>query len=784
VTEPKAGRGALALAELDSIAETLEERFKTAKTVLSFREYLELFAEDPKRHGRDAATYVRDMFDHYGTEVVDKPWGKLIRYRLFDLPWEDRGDVRDMPLVGHEELQGEIYRSLSNFVNEGRANRLVLMHGPNGSAKSTTAACILRALEHYSMLDVGALYRLHWVFPSRKTTRGSIGFGDSQVERASAGGWEDSYAHLPDESIDARLQVEIRDHPLFLLPIAERRQLLQKLYGNETPPAWLLAGQLSYKNQQVLEALMMSEHGNLRKALRHVQIERWTISRRYRQGAITLGPELSVDAGERQITADRSLSALPTALQATTLFEAHGEIIDAAGGVLEFSDLLKRPMEAFRYLQLTLETGEVSLPHQNVQTNVVMIGSANEVHLGAFREHPEFPSFRGRFELVPVPYLRSWVDERHIYDVQIAPYSRKHVAPHATTVAAEFAVMTRLSKPSPDRYPAELAKIVKELTVEQKMDLYGTGKVPESLDGDGRKVLKSGLASVFRENDASVDYEGRDGASPRTMRTVLLDAAQHPEYNCLSPFAVLAELDEVCKQTSEYEWLRVKAQAGGYHDTKEMRLIIRRRLLDRIEEEVRAASGLVDEVRYKELFDRYILQVSLWVKGETTRNPLTGEYEKADERMMREVEGLLGVSQKNEEHRRGLISFIAAWAIDHPGQRAVNETVFPDLLKKLKEAVFAERRKPIALLVRDLVRILRERKEAREKAAREAEGTSTAADKRHDDRAATGTGDLGEARRREATAMLERLFKMGYDEDSALDAASAVLRARFHELVV
>jgi len=359
------------------------------------------------------------------------------------------------------------------------------------------------------------------------------------------------------------------------------------------------------------------------------------------------------------------------------------------------------------------------------------------------------------------------------------------VAPHATTVAAEFAVMTRLSKPSPDRYPAELAKIVKELTVEQKMDLYGTGKVPESLDGDARKVLKSGLAAVFRENDASVDYEGRDGASPRTMRTVLLDAAQNSEYSCLSPFAVLAELDEVCKQTSEYEWLRVKAQAGGYHDTKEMRLVVRRRLLDRIEEEVRAASGLVDEVRYKELFDRYVLQVSLWVKGETTRNPLTGEYEKADERMMREVEGLLGVTQKNEEHRRGLISFIAAWAIDHPGERAVNETVFPDLLRKLKEAVFAERRKPIALLVRDLVRILRERREAREKAVREADQLAAGlAPKAAVEKLATGTGDLGEARRREATAMLERLFKMGYDEDSALDAASAVLRARFHELVV
>lgn len=767
---PPGGRGATAIAELDNIAQALEERFKTSKTVLSFREYVELFAEDPRRHGRDAATYVRDMFDHYGTVTVDKPWGKLVRFRLFDLPWDQHDDTRDMPLVGQEEIQSEIYRSLSNFVNEGRANRLVLMHGPNGSAKSTTAACILRALEHYSTLQEGALYRLHWVFPSRKTTRGAIGFGESQTERSTgASSWEDSYAHLPDTAIDARLQVEIRDHPLFLLPIPERRDLLTKLYAaaGETPPAWLVSGQLSYKNQQVLEALLMSEAGNLKRALRHVQIERWTISRRYRQGAITLGPELSVDAGERQITADRSLAALPTALQATTLFEAHGEIIDAAGGVLEFSDLLKRPMEAFRYLQLTLETGEVSLPHQNVQTNVVMIGSANEIHLNAFREHPEFPSFRGRFELVPVPYLRSWVDEQHIYDVQIAPFTRKHVAPHATRVAAEFAVMTRLAKPSPDRYPGELAKIVKELSIEQKLDLYGLGRVPEALDSDAKKVLKSGLGAVYRENEASVDYEGRDGASPRTMRTVLLNAAQHPEYTCLSPFAVLAELDELCKQTSEYDWLRVKAQAGGYHDTKEMRAIVRRRLLDHIEEEMRAASGLVDETRYKELFDRYVTNVSVWVKDETIRNPHTGDYEKADERMMREVEGLLGVTQKNEEHRRSLISFIAAWAIDHPGQRAVNEVVFPDLLRKLQEAVFAERRKPIALLVRDLVRVLREKKEAKEK------GEERATDK-----------DLGEARRREANAVLERLKKMGYDEDSALDAASAVLRARFHELVV
>ncbi len=760
-----------ALEELSAIARGLKQGFELGKTVLSFKEYLELFAENPTRHGRDAASYVRDMFDFYGSTVVEKPWGRVTRFKLFDLPWEQGVDggaptQRDAPLIGQEEIQGALYRFLCNFVNEGRANKLVLMHGPNGSAKSTTAACVLRALEDYSRREEGALYRFHWVFPSRKTTRGAIGFGEAHASSKSES-WDESFAHLDDEEIDARLVMEIRDHPLFLLPVPERARLLARLFGAEAPPPYLLAGQLSHKSQQVFAALMLAENGSLARALRHVQIERWTISRKYRQGAITLGPELSVDAGERQITADRSLSALPTALQATTLFEAHGELIEAAGGVLEFSDLLKRPIDAFRYLQLTLETGEVALPHQNVQTNVVMLGSANEIHLAAFREHPEFPSFRGRFELVPAPYLKSALDERAIYDHQIAPYVGRHVAPHATTVAAEFAVMTRLAKPASDKHSAELGKVLKELTVEQKLDLYATGTVPESLDGDAKKVLRAGLGAIYRESESSVDYEGKEGASPRTMRTVLLNAAQHPDYECLSPFAVLAGLDELCKQTSDHDWLRAKPQAGGYHDTKEMRNVVRRRLLDRIEEEMRSATGLVDETRYRELFDRYVSHVSVWVKGETVRNAHTGEYEKADERMMREVETLLGVTAKHEEHRRSLISYIAAWAIDHPGERVLlYGNVFPDLVKRLREAVFADRKKPVALLVRDLTRILRSQR-----------------DPQVDDQNKE-LRDLGEGRRKEAAQMLERLRALGYQESSALDAASAVLRARFAELVV
>jgi predicted Ser/Thr protein kinase len=753
----------------------MERRFQEGRRVLSFQQYLELFANHPGRFARDAARYVRDMFDHFGTRTVHKPWGDLVRFRLFDQPWEGADgpaggnpyQQREFPLVGHEELQGEVYRSLCNFVQEGRANRLVLMHGPNGSAKSTVAGCILRALEHYSTLEEGALYRFHWVFPSRKTVRGAIGFGGEQRPgqpapiRASEG---ESYAHLDDDQIDSRLVIELRDHPLFLLPIPERRALIQRLYAaageKESPPDWLMSGKLSHKNQQVFEALLASYKGSLAETLRHVQVERYFISRRYRVGAVTIGPALSVDAGERQITADRSLASLPTALQATTLFEAHGELVEAAGGVLEFSDLLKRPIDAFRYLQLTLETGEVPLNQQTVQTNVVMIGSANEIHLAAFREHPEFPSFRGRFELVRAPYLMSYLDERQIYDTQIAPIAGRHVAPHATRVAAQFAVLTRMRQPEAKRYHDALAPIVSSLTAVEKMDLYATGNPPERLDPEAQKVLRAGIRQIHEETASTPDFEGRSGVSPREIRTVLLDAAQSPDHACLSPFAVLAELDELCKRTAEFDWLKEKQLAGGYHDHRLFREVVRSRLLDTIEDEVRAASGLVEEVRYTELFDRYITHVSTWVKGEKIRNAHTGAFENPDERMIREIEGLLGVKQKNDEYRKGLISTIAAWAIDHPGQKIVNSVVFPQQIKRLRETVFAERRKGVAIVVRDLVSLLR--------------------DKRQED---SGFKDLHEEARKNARSALERLKGMGYCEACALDAASAVLRARFAELV-
>src|SRR5688572_4622653 len=647
------------LEELGQIASRVQTEFAEERRVLSFHEYLELFADNPVRYSRDAASYARDMFDFYGSEESKRPWGSFTRFNLFQLPFLEQVDAQRDGLVGQEHVQTEIYRVLSNFVQEGRPNRLLLLHGPNGSSKSTVAACIMRALEHYSAQPEGALYRFHWVFPNQGKLKGSIGFGG---KRAPVVRTTDSYARLPDEDIDARLFIEVRDHPLFLIPQAERKGLVERLYAaldtSEPPPRWILKGSLSHKSKQVFDALLTSYDGSLEQVLRHVQVERYFISRRYRTGAVTLGPQLSVDAGERQITADRSLAALPSSLQAVTLFDAFGELVDSMGGLLEFSDLLKRPLDAFKYLQITAETGEVALRSQNVQVNCVLLASGNEVHLAAFREHPEFESFRGRLELVRVPYLRSWVDEQKIYDCQIAPQVRKHVAPHATQMAAMFASLTRMRRPNPDRYEKPLRALVSELTAIEKMDLFSTGTAPSRLDDEAAKLLRAAIPQLYTESDVYPIYEGSTGASPREMRSVLLDAAQSPHFASLSPLAVLDGLDELCERTSEYAWLQEERLPGGYHDHALFRETLRQRLLDAFEDEYRVASGLVDETRYKQMFDRYVTHVSFWVKSEKLRNPVTGQYEDPDERLMREVEALLGAPDRAEQLRHSLISAI------------------------------------------------------------------------------------------------------------------------------
>lgn len=689
---------------LSSLSSEMRDGFARNRRVMSFGEYIGLLHKDMAKQVRSAAQYLRDVFDYFGTTKVRRPRGETTRFNLFDCAWDGGKDC----LRGQEEVQTAIYRLISNFAREGRTNRMALLHGPNGSAKSTVVTCIQRAMEHYSQLDEGALYRFNWIFPNQHVSKGGIGFGGGSDGIVDA----ESYAYLDDELIEAKIRDELRDHPLLLVPRDRRRELIadrlgKELAGGLRPARYLLDGDLAHRNRQIFEALLSAYHGDVGRVLRHVQVERFFISRRYRQGVATVEPQMAVDVRTRQLSMDRSLASLPPALQSLSLFEMQGELVDANRGMLDFEDLLKRPFESWKYLLGVVENGTTSLDFGTLEVDTAFFATSNESYLAAFKEVPEFQSFKGRMELVRAPYLLDVRVEKQIYDEQVQQgiASGRHVAPHMAWVTALWAVLTRLRRPQLDKYSGRLSNLVARLGPMEKAMLY-SGEVGDAFSQEEQKELLAAVEDLARETDSDVNYEGRTGASPREMKLVLLNAAHSDKYLCASPFAVLDELAELVRATSVYEFLRQPPAPGGYHENGVFVDKVRAALLDRIADEVRISMGLVEERRYIEHFERYVTHVSYWVKHEKVPNPLTGADEDPDQDLMADVERLLGVRSSGmspADFRQEVIAKIGAWSLDNPGKRPDYEQIFPRPIADLREAFFSERKRQVTKINQDLL---------------------------------------------------------------------------------
>lgn len=743
---------------LDDLAGDVRQAYLDDHTILSFKEYFNLVLEHPERHLRSSAQYLVDMLHHFGQEEVDLPYGKFTRFKLFDQPFTQI----ERRVAGHEAVQEQLYRALANFAREGRVNKLILLHGPNGSAKSSMCRALMSGMEVYAREPAGAVYSYNWIFPSeRLSSSDRIGFGSSG-RRGNAG---DSYAYVAADNIDARVPCDMHDHPLFLIPQQHREKLLGQLLpepsadinSTEKPRTiiseYLRFGDLCYKCRRIYDALLASYDGDVQQVLNHVQVERIYLSKRYRRGIATIEPQLSVDAHIQQITADRSLAALPKALQHLSLFEPAGPLVDANRGLLEYSDLLKRPVESFKYLLATVETAHVSMDSFVLHLDMVYVASTNETYLDAFKEHPDFSSFKGRMELIKVPYLLRYQSEREIYLPQITQrVVGRHVAPHAVDVAALWAVLTRMRRSDASLYAKEITEVVASLTPLEKLRLYDTGEVPERLTTREAMELRHKIGALYLEALAYPNYEGRFGASAREVRTALLNAAHHEGYKCLHPLAVFDEVRTILASKSVYEFLKQEV-VGKYHDHKAFLAQTEELYLQWVDDEVREAMGLATEESYQDLFNRYVTHVSHWVKREKLRDP-TGKLRDPDEGFMGEIERvLISQGERKEDFRKAVIGTIGARALDNPDQAPDYSEIFKTYIHRLREDFYGRRRTILRKIIANFLKVTE------------------------------GEGDLLEPRDREqAEAMRAAMVgRFKYCEHCARDTVAYLLKRRYAE---
>jgi serine protein kinase len=665
--------------------------------ILAFDDYMSLFEKNPQKELRPTNIYLRDMFNYFGKN----PNGS---FKLFSREHADAP-----PVHGQIKTQTKIYQFFQNFMEEGFNNKFILLIGPNGSSKSSLIKKIMLSAEDYAATDEGSLFSFNWIFPIDQYVKGSLGLSGSSTDRNIH-----SYAFLEDKDISAIMNSELKDHPLLLIPIKTRQKLIEDAFKKdqhrleEVKKSYLYNGDLSQRNRLIFDALLKNYKGDYREVYKHIRVERMFINRRYSIGATTIEPQLHVDAHLQQITMDRRLASLPPSLQSLNLFSLSGEVVLANRGILEFSDLLKRPLDTFKYLLMTMESKTINLQGILTELDIFFIGSSNEIHFAAFKQHPDFNSFKGRFNFLKVPYLMNRLDEEKIYQEQIGKLKEQAIfEPHSLRALCLWAIMTRLRAPIAKNYKDEkLGKIAEALSPLDKCLFYGDKETPDFFDSESKQLLKMGIDEVFNEYDNDSMYEGKFGISPREVKQIIYDLAY--SHKNVTFFDVIETLRHLSEKKAEYDFLNITYQ-GDYHNPKKFLDLIEAYSLDNLDNEVRESLGLVDERSYEDYISKYIMSINAIIKGEKVKNNVTGKFEAPDSFFINEFESNVHMNEAPDKFRSNLIARLGAYALDNRGKPIVYSSIFEDLVDLLQESFRKEQKKIIDKVAKNLVIYLAEK---------------------------------------------------------------------------
>ncbi len=672
---------------IDRASRELESR----QEVLSFGDYMHKVEEHPRRHCRPTFHYLLDMIQSFGT-------GESGHYHLFEAESDEAP-----PVFGQHKVHRAIVQNLTNFCQEGLNNKLILLVGPNGSSKSSIVRKLFQGAQDYSQTEEGALYTFSWIFPNENLVKGALG-----ITKNAPGSDMNSFAHLEDKDISAILNSEMKDHPLLLIPPKYRQELLQKWHSPETKffeslkKSYLYNGDISKRNRMIYDALLKNYKGQHREVLKHIRIERFEMGRRYSIGAVTVEPQIHVDAQMQQITMDKRLASLPTSLQSLNLYSMRGEAVLANRGILEYSDLLKRPLESYKYLLATIETKNINLQGVLIELDIFFVGTSNEIHLAAFKQHPDFNSFKGRFNFIKVPYLLDYTEEKKIYTAQIGSLqNRCHFEPHALEALCLFAVLTRLRAPQSKHYSnKKLASVASGLNPLEKAMLLAHHKVPDHLNSESKQILSNGIGEIQSEFEFENLYEGKFGISPRSLKKIIYKIAGQNE--TVTFLQIIEYLHQLIEKKGSYDFLNMTPQADYHHPARFM-VLIKNHYLDVFDKELRNSLGMVDDRSYQSYIQRYIESITALIKGEKVKNKVTGQFEQSDAFFIKEFESNIQLKEAPETFRSHLLSRLGAYSLDNPDKKLDYCQIYPDLMERLTESFRNEQKKTIQNIAKGLV---------------------------------------------------------------------------------
>jgi serine protein kinase len=581
----------------------------------SFEDYLALVKENPKIT-RNAFQRMYDMIVDAGTEEYEDFKKRVIRYKFFD---DKIGNGKDAVFGLDVTLMKFVNVLKAAALGYGTEKRVVLLHGPVGSAKSTICRMLKKGLEHYSMTDAGALYTFEWVDEDGKLD-GLLGKGAKVFPSP------------------------MHEDPLLLIPEDMRQTICDEINRGQPGDFRVkIEGELSPPSRFIFKNLMDRYSGELSKVLQHVRVKRMFLSEADRIGIGTFQPKDEKNQDSTELTGDINYRKIAEygSDSDPRAFNFDGEFNVANRGLIEFVEVLKLDV-AFLYDLLGASQEHRVKPKKFAQTHIdeVIIGHTNEPEYRRLQDNEFMEALRDRTVKIDIPYITRWRDEINIYKKDFNSQKMRgiSIAPHTIEMAAMWAVLTRLEKPK----KANLTRL-------QKLKLYNGKTLPGYTEDNVRELRKETLR------------EGLEGISPRYIQDKLSNAivnAQQNNRGSVNAFMVLNELESGLKNHSLISNEELKTEY------RELLSVVRQEYEEIIKGEVQRAIS-ADESALQRLCANYIDNVKAYTHKERVRNSFTGLDEEPDERLMRAVEEKIEIpeSRKND-FRQEIMSYIGHLALD------------------------------------------------------------------------------------------------------------------------
>jgi serine protein kinase len=574
-------------------------------------DYIDLVQGEP-RVARNSFQRVYDMIASSGVDRRTEYKKEILHYRFFDDPIGGGRDAifgLDLPLMKFVQI---IKAAAMSY---GPERRVLLLHGPVGSAKSTIVRLIKRGLEHYSRTPEGALYTFTWK--------------DADIDLAEAGGPPD-------------MPCPMHEEPLRLIPREARGPFLDDLNARLAEDRRIdVDGELCPACRHVYNQLMLRYEGDWERVIGHVRVRRVVLSEQDRVGVGTFQPKDEKNQDSTELTGDINYRkiAIYGSDSDPRAFNFDGEFNVANRGLIEFIEVLKLDV-AFLYDLLSASQEHKIKPKKFAQTDIdeVIIAHTNEPEYRRLQNNEFMEALRDRTVKINIPYITRLDEEIRVYerDFNQRRVHGKHIAPHTIEIAAMWAVLTRLEEPK---------KL--NLTRLQKLKLFNGKGLPGYTEDNVKELRKE------------AQREGLEGISPRYIQDKISNClVADIDETCVNPFMVMKELESGLRHHS------LIASDEVREEYRKLLAVVREEYEDIVKNEVqRAISG--DEDALQRLCANYIDNIKAFTQRERVRNKYTGEYEEPDERLMRSIEEKINIpDSRKDDFRREIMNYIGALAVD------------------------------------------------------------------------------------------------------------------------